>query len=44
MEYWLVIPTMLFGRHVVPYLIVLSFLLFRFHVACYIGLSWYRIF
>ncbi|KAK8817529.1 hypothetical protein WA538_004251, partial [Blastocystis sp. DL] len=39
MEYYLVVPTMLFGRHVVPYLIVFSFLLFRLHVACYIGLS-----
>ena len=43
MEYYLVVPTMLFGRHVVPYLIVFSFLLFRLHVACYIGLSWYSI-
>ena len=40
-EYYLAVPTMLFGRHVVPYIILVAFILLRFHCACYYGCSWY---
>ena len=39
-EHALAIPALLFGRHCVPFLIVLSFLLLHFHYACYYSLSW----
>lgn len=40
-EYYLAVPTMLFGRHVVPYIILVAFILLRFHCACYYGCSWF---
>ena len=38
-EYYLAVPTMLFGRHVVPYIVLIAFILLRFHCACYYGCS-----
>ena len=43
-EYYLAIPTMLFGRHCVPYIILLSFLLLPIHSACFLGLSRYNLY